>query len=120
LVEAFQEPLVGLDTVAGPEDLGLLFEQQGSHLSFGQAATEIKEGAVFLARSAVAIGAAALEKAFQEGGVNRVGGEGEGAQEISFALTQGEGGEAFEFCLTHNIGKIAQSECNASENENAG
>jgi hypothetical protein len=74
LVEAFQELLVSLDSVAGLEDLGLLFEQQSSHLSFGQATAQIKEGAVFVARSAMAIGAATFEKALQKGGVKGVGG----------------------------------------------
>jgi hypothetical protein len=120
LVEALQELLVGLDAVAGLLDLRLLFEQQGSHLPFGQAAAQIEEGAVFLAGSAVAIGAATLEKALQEGGAKGIGWEGQRAQEMGFALTQGKGREAFELCLTHSIGKIAQSERNASENENAG
>jgi hypothetical protein len=120
LVEVFQELLIGRDTVAGLEDLGRLFEQQRSHLPFGQAAAEIKERAVFVARSAMAIGAAALEKALQKGGVDRIGREGQGAQEVGFALTQDEGREALELCLTHNIGKIAGSGHNASENENAG
>ena len=96
LVEAVQELLVGLDTVARLEDLGRLFEQQGSHLPFGQAATKIEEGAVFLARSAVTIGPATFEKALQKGGVDGVGREGESVQEMSFALTQSEGREASE------------------------
>jgi hypothetical protein len=119
LVEAFQELLVGLNSVAGLLDLGRLFEQQGSHLAFGQAAAQIKEGAVFLAGSAVAIEVATFEKALQKGGMKGIGREGERAQEMSFALTQGEGGEALELCLTHNICKIARWERNASENENA-
>jgi len=120
LVEVFQKLLVGRDTVAGLEDLGRLFEQQRSHLPFGQAAAEIKERAVFVARSAMAIGAAALEKALQKGGVNRIGREGETAQEMNFALTQGEGGEMWEIILTHIMSKIPSSQVDASENENAG
>jgi hypothetical protein len=38
--------------------------------------------------------------------VNSVSWEGEGAQEMSLALTQGEGGEAFELILTHIMSKI--------------
>ena len=75
---------------------------------------------MFLARSAVAIGAATPEKALQKGGVKGVGRKSEGAQEMGFALTQGEGGEALDLHLTHIIGKIAGLELNASENENAG
>jgi hypothetical protein len=119
LVEALQELLVGLDSVAGLEDLGGLFKQQASHLPFGQAAAQIKEGTVFVAGSAVAIGAATFEKALQKGGVQGVGRKGEGAQEVGFAQAEGEGGKALEFFLTHNICKIAQSGCKASENENA-
>jgi hypothetical protein len=112
--------LVGLDTVTRLQDLGLVFEQQGSHLPFGQAAAEIEEGAVFLARSAMTIGPATLEKALQKGGMEGVGREGEGAQEMSFALTQGEGREALGLVLTHNICQIARSRPEASEKENAG
>jgi len=119
LVEAVQELLVSLDPVARLEDLGRLFEQEGSHLPFGQAAADVEEGAVFVARSAVAIRPTTFEEALQKGGVKGIGREGEGAQEMSFALTQGEGREAFELVLPHNICKIAQSRLNASENENA-
>jgi hypothetical protein len=119
LVKIFQELVVGRHTVAGLLDLGLLFEQQGPHLPFREAAAQIKEGAVFLTGSAVAVGTATLEEALQKGGVKGVGRKGEGAQEMGFALTQGEGGEAFEFILTHTTCKIARRERNASENENA-
>jgi len=54
--------------------------QDGVHLPFGQATAEIKKRAMFLAFLAVAIGAAAFEEPFQEGGVERVLGAGEGAQ----------------------------------------
>jgi hypothetical protein len=119
LVEAFQELLVGPDPVARLQDLGLLFEQEGSHLPFGEAAAEIEEGAVFFAGSAVAIGAATFEKSLQKGGVKGIGREGEGTQEMSFPLTQGEGREVLQLFLTHRICKIAGSGLNASENENA-
>jgi hypothetical protein len=108
LVQTIQELLESLNPVAGLEDLGGLFEQQSSHLAFGQATAQIKKGAVFLARSAMAIGAATFEKALQKGGVQGVGRKGEGAQEMSFTLTQGEGRETFEACLTHTICKIAR------------
>jgi len=91
LVEAFQELLVCLHAVAPLEDLGLPFEQEGAHLPLGQAAAQIEERAMWVAGSAVAIGSATFEKALQEGGVQGIGGEAEGAQEMSFALTQGEG-----------------------------
>jgi hypothetical protein len=119
LVEALQESLVGLHAVAGLEDLGRLFKQEGSHLPFGEAAAEVEEGAVFLTVSAATIGAAAFEKALQKGGVNRILREGEGAQQTRFAVTQGEGGEVYELRLTHNMSKIARPALKASENENA-
>jgi hypothetical protein len=106
LVQAFQELLVGLHPATALKDLGLVFEQEGSHLTFGQAAAQVEEGAVFLALMAMAIGVATFEEAFQEGGMDGIGREGEGAQEVSFALAQGEGGEALEFVLTHNMSKI--------------
>jgi hypothetical protein len=108
LVQAFQELLVGLNTAAPLEDLGGLFEQEGSHLAFGQAAAQVIKRAVFFALAAMAIGAAAWEEAFQEGGVNGVGRQGEGPQEQSLALAQGEGGEALEFVLTYNMSKITR------------
>jgi hypothetical protein len=111
--------LIGLDPVAGLEDLALSFEQQSSHLPFGQATAQIEEGAVFIACAATAIGPAAFKKALQEGGVKGVGRKGEGAQETGFALTQGKGGETFELCLTHILSKISQIQLQASENEKA-
>jgi hypothetical protein len=74
---------------------------------------------VLLTLSAAAVGAATFEKALQKGGVNSVSWQGEGAQEMSLALTQGEGGEAFELILTHIMSKITPSRADASENENA-
>jgi len=89
LVELFQELLVGINAVAGLEDLGLLFEQEGAHLPFGQTAAEVEKGAVLLPLSAVAVGVATFEKALEKGSVNCIGWEGECAQEMSLALTQG-------------------------------
>jgi hypothetical protein len=120
LVEACEELLVGLDTVTGLEDLVWLFEQQGSHLPFGQTAAQIEERAVWVAGSAVTSGPAASEEALQKGGVKGIVGKGEGAQEMGFAPTQGEGGEVLEVVLTHIMSKIAQSRPDASENESAG
>ena len=73
---------------------------------------------MFVAGSAVAIGAATFEKALQEGSVDGVGREGESTQEVGFALAQGEGGEAFERYITHNMSNIARYGVKASENEN--
>ena len=61
---------------------------------------------MFFALAAVAIGAAAFEEAFQKGGVNGIGRQNEGAQEMCFALAQGERGKAFELELTHTMSKI--------------
>jgi hypothetical protein len=72
LVEAFQDLFIGLNPVAGLEDLGRLFEKQGSHLPSGQAAAQIEKGAVFFAGSAVAVGAATSQEALQEGGVKGI------------------------------------------------
>jgi hypothetical protein len=79
------------------EDLGLPFEQERSHLALCQTAAQIKEGAMFLALAATAIGTAALEEAFQKGGMNEVGGQFEGLEQAGFALAQRQGGEALEF-----------------------
>jgi hypothetical protein len=45
----------------------------------------------------MAIGAAALEEAFQKGGVDEVGRQCEGLEQAGLALAQGQGGEALEF-----------------------
>ena len=72
---------------------------------------------MLLTLPAVAVGAATFEKALQKGGVNRIGRESEGAQEMGLALAQGEGGEALEFFLTHIMRKILLPSSCASENE---
>jgi hypothetical protein len=97
LVQGLQKLLVSLDTVAGLEDLGRALEQESSHLAFGQTAAQIKEGAMLLALAAMAIGAAALEEAFQKGGMDEVGRQFERLEQAGFALAQSQGGEALEF-----------------------
>jgi hypothetical protein len=119
LVQAFQQMLVGFHPVARLQDLGGLFEQQGSHLPLGQATAQIEERPVLLARLAVAIRPATFKEALQKGGVQGLGREGESVQEVSFALTQGESREVFELVLTHNMSKIALFRLDASQNENA-
>jgi len=46
-----------------------------------------------------ALGASAGQEAFQQGGVNEVRGQLDGAQEMGFALAQREGGETLDFGL---------------------
>jgi hypothetical protein len=74
------------------------------HLTFGKAAVEIKERAVFGAATvAVAIGLAAFEKALDQLSVQEVGRELKRAQEMGFALTQRQGGSSLERRhLTHS------------------
>jgi hypothetical protein len=119
LVEFVQKLLISLHPMPSLEDLSLLFEQEGVHLPFGQAAAQIVKRAVFFALFAAAVRASTLEKALQEGGVQRIGRQGQGAQETSFALAQGEGGEASEFYLTHIMSKIENPVGYASKNEKA-
>jgi len=64
---------------------------------------EVKEGAVLLSLVTGALGPAAGKKSFQEGGVNEVRWQLEGAQEMGFALAQGQGGETADFSRTTHI-----------------
>jgi len=92
---------VGLDRLAGLGDLSVGFEQQAAHATFGQAAVEVEEGAVLVALMTGALGAPAGQEPFQQGGVNEVGRQLEGAQQaVSFALAQSQGGEARDWALT--------------------
>jgi hypothetical protein len=97
LVQGLQKLLVSLDPVAGLEDLGLAFEQEGSHLAFRQTAAQIKEGAMLWTLAAMAIRAATLEEAFQKGSMNEVGRQFERLEQADFALAQSQSGEALEF-----------------------
>ena len=58
---------------------------------------------MFVALMAGALGAPAGQKPFQQGGVNKVRRQLEGAQEVSFALAQRQGGEALDLALTTHI-----------------
>jgi hypothetical protein len=63
------------------------FEQQRLHLPFGEAAVEIKEGAVLgAAMATVAIGLAILEESLDQRSMQEVGREFKGAQQMSLAL----------------------------------
>jgi hypothetical protein len=63
----------GGQALAGLIDRILRFEQERLDLSFGKAAVEIKEGAVFGALGmAAAVGFAAFEEAFEQPGVKEV------------------------------------------------
>jgi hypothetical protein len=86
--------------LAGLGDLSVGFEQQAAHATFGQAAVEVEEGAVLVALMTGALGAPAGQEPFQQGGVNEVGRQLEGAQAVSFALAQSQGGEARDWALT--------------------
>jgi hypothetical protein len=94
---------VGGQALAGLLDLLLGFEQERLELSFGKAAVEIKEGAVFGALGmAVAVGFAAGQEAFEQGGTKEVGRGFEGTEEMSFALAQSQSGGTLEGALpTH-------------------
>jgi hypothetical protein len=50
-----------------------------------------------------ALGPSAGQETFQQGGVNEVRGQLEGAQEMGFALAQSQGGKALDFGLTTHI-----------------
>jgi len=100
LVESCEHLAVGLDRLAGLGDLSVGFEQQAAHATFGQAAVEVEEGAVLVALMTGALGAPAGQEPFQQGGVNEVGRQLEGAQAVSFALAQSQGGEARDWALT--------------------
>jgi hypothetical protein len=103
LVEGFEHLAVGLDRLAGLGDLSVGFEQQAAPATFGEAAVEVEEGAVFGALMTGALGAPAGQEPFQQGGVNEVGRQLEGPQEVSFALAQSQGGEALDGTLTTPI-----------------
>ena len=68
---------------------------------------------------AVAIGTATFKESFQERGMNRLGRNAEGAQQMSLALAQGQSGKVFKLILTHYMSKISRSGIDASKNENA-
>src|SRR3974390_1533725 len=67
----------------------------------------------------VAIGTATFKESFQERGMNRLGRNAEGAQQMSLALAQGQSGKVFKLILTHYMSKISRSGIDASKNENA-
>lgn len=92
LLQVRQKLLVVLHALAALGDLGGLLELEGTHLTLGQTSAEVKEGAVLVALLAMTVGAATLEEALLEGGVQEVGGELGGLEEPGFALPQSQGG----------------------------
>jgi len=90
LADLVEQPLhLGISghTLTCLVDLVWGFKQQRLHLALGEAAVEIKEGAVLGAAGvAVAIGFATLEESLDQGGVQEVGGQFKGAQELGLAL----------------------------------
>ena len=87
-------------------DLVWGLEQQRLHLPFGEAAVEIKEGAVLGAATVtVAVGFATFEKSLDQRSMQEMGREFKGTQQMSLAMAQGQGGRAFErLHPTHTIG----------------
>jgi hypothetical protein len=87
----------GIDALARLVNLVLRFKQERLHLPFGEAAIEIKEGAMLGAiRMATTTGFATFEIALNHGGVENFGGKLEGAQQMSFALAQNQSGLALK------------------------
>ena len=68
---------------------------------------------------AVAIATATFQESFQVRGMNRLGRNGEGAQQMSLALAQGQSRKEFEPVLTHNMSKISGTSVATSKNEKA-
>jgi hypothetical protein len=118
LVQGLECFVVSLDAAAGLEDLGFSFKQDGAHLSFGQTAAQVKEGAMLFPLAAMAVSTATFEETLQEGGTDQVRGQLEGLEEVGLALAQSQSGKALEFSLTHIMSKIAGPVASASENEN--
>lgn len=88
---------ISLQALAGLVDLVLGFEQKRLEATFGKAAVEIEEGAMFGAFGvAVTIGFAAFEGALKQGSTEEMRCELKGAQEMGFALAKGQGGSAAE------------------------
>ena len=96
LADLIEQPLdlgVSGEALARLVNLVGRFEQQGLHLAFGEAAVEIKKGAVLGARTmAVAVGLAALHEPLDQGSVEDFGREVKRAQKTGFALAQSQGG----------------------------
>lgn len=87
LIQHQQHLSLGRHTETCLMDLVCGLEQQRLHLPFGEAAVEIIKGAVpGAAAMAVAIGFAAFEQSLHEGGVQEMGREFKGAQQMSLAL----------------------------------
>jgi hypothetical protein len=69
------------------KDLVFGFEQEGLELSFGEGPVEVKEGAVFGPPAlAGALFLAAFEQSLQEGGVEHLRWQVEGAQKVGLAF----------------------------------
>jgi len=67
------------------------------HPALGKAAVEIEKRAVLGAGAvAAAVRLAAGQKPLQQGGMEQMGRQGEGADQECFSLAQGEGGKAAE------------------------
>jgi hypothetical protein len=97
LVEHLQHLGISGHAVPGLVDLVGGLQQERLHLALGEAAVEIKERAVLGAAGvAAAVGFAALQESLDQGGVEEVGREFKGVQEMRLALAQGQGGGALE------------------------
>ena len=97
LIEHLLDLGIGGHTLPGLSNLAGRLQQERLHLAFGEAAVEIKEGAVFgTAGVAVTIGFATFEKALDQGGVEHLRSQFKGGQQMRLALAQGQRRGAFE------------------------
>jgi len=95
---------VGSQAFAGLVDLGFGLEQKGLDVTFGEAAVEVKEGAVLWSLGmAAALGLATFEEAFEQGSMEQIRGQVKAAQKMGFALAKRQGGSAVEAAYPTHI-----------------
>ncbi len=95
LIQHLQQLRISGHTSACLVDLVWGLKQQRLHLPFGEAAVEIKKGAVLGAAGvAVAVGLATFEEPLDKRGVQDMGRKFKGAQQMCLALAQCQGGRA--------------------------
>jgi hypothetical protein len=121
VIECFLDLRVSGEALARLLDLLWGFEQERLHLPFGEAAVEIKEGAVLGAVSmAMALGFATLHIPLDQGSVEDFCGELKGAQQAGLALAQSQGGSAGEILNpTHMYKRDTQNREPCKQKENA-
>ena len=95
LIQRLQHARISGQTLTRLLDLLRGLQQQRLHLAFGEAAVEVKKGAVLGAAAvAVTVGFAAFEEPLDQRGVQELGRESKRAQQMRLALAQGQGGRA--------------------------